>query len=887
MSKTESQHPADGAGQHNNVPPSSSSSSASGQQNGSSRRNFDSHNLSSGTSSRAASRPNSSAGQESHHHNHQHGSSSSRKGQNRSNKAPIKIGQYTIQQTLGAGSFGKVKLATHSLTGHRVAMKIINRRKISSLDMGGRVKREIQYLKLLRHPHIIKLYEVITTPSDIIMVIEYAGGELFQYIVERGRMSEDEARRFFQQIIAAIEYCHRHKIVHRDLKPENLLLDDHLNVKIGDFGLSNIMTDGDFLKTSCGSPNYAAPEVISGKLYAGPEIDIWSCGVILYVMLCGRLPFDDDYIPTLFKKINGGIYTLPSYLSPEAKHLLSSMLVVDPVKRITISEIRQLPWFQKDLPKYLQPLPPTPAAEADGFNFGMTAENNGEGENPEEGKSQREGEFLPGLGYIEPEIVSELTEKMIGFGTEEVRQQLLEPGENQVKVAYQLVRDHKRMLQTAHLDENHDMESFLAQSPPPWNAGLDENMARSTSIRRRERRATADQNVQATDLQAGVQSTPMIDGLPDETTMSEHELGNVTDDLTTEAGPSEEEDSATDMDDLFTEDDDGLDLDGSSKPIGVGILEPSIPGMRLDLKTPKSETVPIPTATSTKRGRSRWHFGIRSRSPPMEIMLELYRTLQVLGMEWREKPRDREARIAAEKEALSEQSVKEENGDENGEEELKKESIEDKDDHKPRSHHSHDKSNAQSDQTNGEELYFIETRWTVNQIVVRMNLQLYRVDQDNYLVDFRHVGYSSLIPRESLPGSEGSSKVQTRSSSVPAEGAISFDERFQNSTNGSGKNATDEKMTKQPLTKSPDSNITSPPGVGGAGTVATNHSSGLDEKSLHAALETAYQQSGTPSLINTRRHTSIIPAEGRKDVNSPFLFLECATRLIIELAGGG
>ncbi|PWN35183.1 Pkinase-domain-containing protein [Meira miltonrushii] len=792
MSTSESQHPANGQGQHSNAP---SSSSSSGQQNG--------------TSSRAASRPSSSAGQD-----QQHGSSSSssRKGQNRSNKAPIKIGQYTIQQTLGAGSFGKVKLATHSLTGHRVAMKIINRRKISSLDMGGRVKREIQYLKLLRHPHIIKLYEVITTPSDIIMVIEYAGGELFQYIVERGRMSEDEARRFFQQIIAAIEYCHRHKIVHRDLKPENLLLDDHLNVKIGDFGLSNIMTDGDFLKTSCGSPNYAAPEVISGKLYAGPEIDIWSCGVILYVMLCGRLPFDDDYIPTLFKKINGGIYTLPSYLTPEAKHLLSSMLVVDPVKRITISEIRQLPWFQKDLPKYLQPLPPTPAAETDGFNFGMTTEAKGESEKREESKDQRDREFISGLGYIEPEIVAELTEKMIGFGTEAVRQQLLEPGENQVKVAYQLVRDHKRMLQTAHLDENHDMESFLAQSPPPWNAGLEENMSRSTSIRR------------PTDAQPGVQSTPIIDGLADETMMSEHEMGNVTDDLTTEAGPSEEEDSATDMDDLFTEDDDGLDLDGTGKPIGVGILEPSIPGMRLDLKTPKSETVPIPMASSTKRGRSRWHFGIRSRSPPMEIMLELYRTLQVLGMEWREKPKDREARIAAEKEALSKQSMDGQNGEENPDDETKHHAEENKDEHKSRSHHNgkNGKSNAQTDQTNGEELYFIETRWIVNQIVVRMNLQLYRVDQDNYLVDFRHVGYSNLAPRASLTGSEG---------------------------------------------RAP--------------------SSGLDEKSLHAALETAYQQSGTPSITATRRHTSVIPAEGRKDVNSPFLFLECATRLIIELAGGG
>lgn len=147
-------------------------------------------------------------------------------------------------------------------------------------------------------------YTVITTPTDIIMVIEYAGNELFDYIVKNGKMREEEARRFFQQIIGAVEYCHRHKIVHRDLKPENLLLDEYFNVKIADFGLSNIMTDGNFLKTSCGSPNYAAPEVISGKLYAGPEVDVWSSGVILYVLLCGKLPFDDDYIPTLFKKIS-------------------------------------------------------------------------------------------------------------------------------------------------------------------------------------------------------------------------------------------------------------------------------------------------------------------------------------------------------------------------------------------------------------------------------------------------------------------------------------------------------------------------------------------------------------------------------------------------------
>ena len=168
------------------------------------------------------------------------------------------------------------------------------------------------------------------------MVLEFAGGELFDYIVQNGKMREDEARRFFQQIICAVEYCHRHKIVHRDLKPENLLLDDNLNVKIADFGLSNIMTDGNFLKTSCGSPNYAAPEVINGKLYAGPEVDVWSCGVILYVLLVGRLPFDDEHIPSLFAKIAKGQYVVPNYMSSGAASLIKKMLAVNPVHRATI-----------------------------------------------------------------------------------------------------------------------------------------------------------------------------------------------------------------------------------------------------------------------------------------------------------------------------------------------------------------------------------------------------------------------------------------------------------------------------------------------------------------------------------------------------------------------
>ncbi|KAI5665675.1 hypothetical protein M9H77_15528 [Catharanthus roseus] len=272
---------------------------------------------------------------------------------------------YKLGKTLGIGSFGKVKIAEHALTGHKVAIKILNRRKIKNMEMEEKVRREIKILRLFMHPHIIRLYEVIETPTDIYVVMEYVkSGELFDYIVEKGRLQEDEARNFFQQIISGVEYCHRNMVVHRDLKPENLLLDSRCNVKIADFGLSNIMRDGHFLKTSCGSPNYAAPEVISGKLYAGPEVDVWSCGVILYALLCGTLPFDDENIPNLFKKIKGGIYTLPSHLSAGARDLIPRMLIVDPMKRMTIPEIRAHPWFQAHLPRYLAVPPPDTVQQA-------------------------------------------------------------------------------------------------------------------------------------------------------------------------------------------------------------------------------------------------------------------------------------------------------------------------------------------------------------------------------------------------------------------------------------------------------------------------------------------------------------------------------------------
>merc|ERR1712004_113228 len=271
-------------------------------------------------------------------------------------QALVQIGQYILGETLGIGTFGKVKVGFHQITNHKVAVKILNRQKIKSLDVVGKIRREIQNLKLFRHPHIIKLYQVISTPTDIFMVMEYvSGGELFDYIVKHGKLTEDKARRFFQQIMSGVEYCHRHNVVHRDLKPENLLLDQNLNVKIADFGLSNMMTDGEFLRTSCGSPNYAAPEVISGKLYAGPEVDIWSCGVILYALLCGTLPFDDEHVPTLFRKIKSGVFPIPDYLNKNVVSLLCHMLQTDPMKRATADDIHKHEWFLKDLPNYLFP----------------------------------------------------------------------------------------------------------------------------------------------------------------------------------------------------------------------------------------------------------------------------------------------------------------------------------------------------------------------------------------------------------------------------------------------------------------------------------------------------------------------------------------------------
>jgi len=322
-----------------------------------------------------------------------------------------RIGHYRLGKNLGIGSFGKVRLAEHQLTGQKVAVKILNRNRIRQLDMDEKVRREIKILKLFYHPHIIRLYEVIYTPGDIYMVMEFVpGGELFDFIVSNGRLSEPRARAMFQQLISGVEYCHQHMVVHRDLKPENLLLDAEQQLRIADFGLSNVMKDGDFFKTSCGSPNYAAPEVISGKLYAGPEVDVWSCGVILYALLCGSLPFDDENIPNLFKKIKGGIFTLPGHMSDDIKDLISRMLVVDPLQRITVPEMRRHRWFVESLPLYLSVTP---------------------------------DQIMSQFRALDLDVLMEVVTK-IGFDRQELLEALQKQERNQMTVAYYLILDSKR-----------------------------------------------------------------------------------------------------------------------------------------------------------------------------------------------------------------------------------------------------------------------------------------------------------------------------------------------------------------------------------------------------------------------------------------------------------
>ncbi|CAE6516609.1 unnamed protein product [Rhizoctonia solani] len=569
-----------------------------------------------------------------------------------------RLGEYKVLKNIGEGSFGHVKLAIHTLTGQKVALKYFSKARIKNMKLGARVTREIQYLRLLDHPHIVKIYEVITTPADIIMVIEFAGAELFDTLAKHGRLPEETARSIFQQLVSAVAHSHKCKVIHRDLKPENILIDwsgPVPDVKVIDFGLSNVMTDGDFLRTSCGSPCYACPEVISAKVYAGPEVDVWSIGVILYLMLAGRLPFEDENTHILMDKICTGRYHMPSDIPPDAANLIKNCIVVNPIKRLTMPEIMEHPWFLTGLPKYLRVTPQTPSltAPVESLSYILAP--------------QRETRAVPGSSRLIPELVDELTEA-IGGSRDEVFESLSAEGDNAIKVAYNIAKDKRRKTLN-------------------WS----------------ERMRTQEE---ASDLAAatGMVSNLMVSGSNQPTSY-------------------ETDSTAYDTDEEWEFDWNGEEHNiavlNSSLPAGQpskskeGFLSAQVKLHRLDpdahhltsyaeahanaQSQEQMRAALTANPTTDIRKKTKWHFGIRSRSPPMEVMLELYNTLKALGWEWREKPN------FGKKKALV--------------------------------------PGEEADPRDDSDIFFLETRCRINDVVIRTDLQLYQVDAINYLVDFRNVGY--------------------------------------------------------------------------------------------------------------------------------------------------
>ncbi|ETV76438.1 CAMK/CAMKL/AMPK protein kinase, variant [Aphanomyces astaci] len=259
------------------------------------------------------------------------------------------IGDYVLGKTIGRGTFGKVKIGMHLSTGEKVAVKILEKCRILEIADAERVAREIKILKRNFHTNVIQLYQVIDTSEAIYLVMEYIdGGEMFEYIVKHHRIREKEAVYMFLQIVEALDYLHQNDVTHRDLKPENLLLQgtpaSGLLVKVVDFGLSNTHEGNRLLQTACGSPCYAAPEMIEGKLYIGPKADIWSLGVILFAMVCGYLPFEDNNTSVLYKKILSGQYKAPNYISPSVQDLIRKILETNPDKRLSLADIQDHAW---------------------------------------------------------------------------------------------------------------------------------------------------------------------------------------------------------------------------------------------------------------------------------------------------------------------------------------------------------------------------------------------------------------------------------------------------------------------------------------------------------------------------------------------------------------
>ena len=268
------------------------------------------------------------------------------------------IGNYILLETIGSGSYGKVKIGEDKIMGTKVAIKIIKKSLIEAKkDVSIKIKREIGLMRLFNHPHLLKLIDVLESSRHLYIILEYAAhGELFDFLQDQTSLSVESAIRLFRQIIYGLEFLHSHSICHRDIKPENILLDSHDNIKIADFGFSRWMKDN-IAATACGSPHYTAPEIIIGLPYDGRAADIWSCGVVFYTLMCGRLPFDEPTVRKLLQRVKSGKFSMPD-LPDDIKDLIQRMLTVDPKKRITLAEIKKHPAFRIGLaPLYVCPTP--------------------------------------------------------------------------------------------------------------------------------------------------------------------------------------------------------------------------------------------------------------------------------------------------------------------------------------------------------------------------------------------------------------------------------------------------------------------------------------------------------------------------------------------------
>ncbi|XP_019751400.1 serine/threonine-protein kinase BRSK2-like isoform X6 [Hippocampus comes] len=347
------------------------------------------------------------------------------------------VGPYRLEKTLGKGQTGLVKLGVHCVTCQKVAIKIVNREKLSESVL-MKVEREIAILKLIEHPHVLKLHDVYENKKYLYLVLEHvSGGELFDYLVKKGRLTPKEARKFFRQIISALDFCHSHSICHRDLKPENLLLDEKNNIRIADFGMASLQVGESLLETSCGSPHYACPEVIRGEKYDGRKADAWSCGVILFALLVGALPFDDDNLRNLLEKVKLGVFHMPHFIPPECQNLLQGMIEVDASKRLTLEQIQKHSWYLagKNEPEPEQPVPRKVAIR-----------------------------MLTTVEEIDPDVLESMHSLGCFRDKDKLTKDLLSDDDNQEKMIYFLLLDRKERY-PSHEDQNLPPRNEIADPP--------------------------------------------------------------------------------------------------------------------------------------------------------------------------------------------------------------------------------------------------------------------------------------------------------------------------------------------------------------------------------------------------------------------------------------